>query len=128
MAQCLIQKAHSLSAGIATSGAELVLVVDLVGTVTGHARRRHIGLLHAVDGHAGRVVFAANLGVAGVGSVLVEGRDLGDVLAVGLAGVLDSLEIEVLATHSSQWSQEKSPEKRGRGTYLVLDGSARHDW
>jgi hypothetical protein len=47
--------------------------------------------LHAVDGDARRVVFAADLGVAGVGSVVVEGVDFGDVLAVGLAGVLDSL-------------------------------------
>ena len=47
--------------------------------------------MHAVEGGAGRVVFAANLGVAGVGRVVVEGRDLGDVLAVGLALVLDGL-------------------------------------
>jgi hypothetical protein len=62
-----------LSASIATSSAELVLIVNLVGAVAGDTRRRYIGLLHAVDGDAGRVVFAANLGVAGVGSVLVEG-------------------------------------------------------
>lgn len=80
-----------LRAGIATGSAELVLVVDLVVTVARDTRRRHIGLLHAVDGGAGRVVFAANLGLAGVGGVVVEGRDFGDVLAVGLAGVLDSL-------------------------------------
>lgn len=80
-----------LRAGIATGSAELVLVVDLVVAVARDARRRHIGLLHAVDGGAGRVVFAANLGVAGVGGVVVEGGDFGDVLAVGLAGVLDGL-------------------------------------
>jgi hypothetical protein len=51
--------------------------------------------LHAVDGDARRVVFAADLGVAGVGSVVVEGVDFGDVLAVGLAGVLDSLWLHV---------------------------------
>ena len=80
-----------LSAGVTTSSAELVLIVDRVGAVAGDARRRHVGLLHAVEGHAGRVVFAANLGVAGVGGVVVEGRNFCDVLAVGLAGVLDGL-------------------------------------
>lgn len=85
------QNPANLSAGIATSGAELVLVVDLVGAVAGDARRRNVGLLHAVDGGAGRVVFAADLGVAGIGRVVVEGGDFGDVLAVGLALVLDGL-------------------------------------
>lgn len=92
-----------LRAGIATGSAELVLVVDLVVTVARDTRRRHIGLLHAVDGRAGRVVFAANLGVAGVGGVVVEGGDFGDVLAVGLALVLDGLGIEVLVT-VCEWS------------------------
>jgi hypothetical protein len=81
----------SLCTGIATRSTELVLVVDLVVAVARDARRRHVGLLHAVDGGAGRVVFAANLGVAGVRGVVVEGGDFGDVLAVRLAGVLDSL-------------------------------------
>ena len=84
-----------LSAGVTTSSAELVLVVDLVRAVTGDARRRHVGLLHAVDGGAGRVVFAANLGFAGIGRVVVKGGDFGDVLAVGLAGVLDSLGLDL---------------------------------
>lgn len=86
----------SLSAGIATSSAELVLVIDLVGAVAGDARGRYVGLLHAVDGRAGRVVFAADFGVAGVGGVVVEGGDFGDVLAVGLALVLNGLLGEVL--------------------------------
>ena len=86
----------SLSAGIATSSAELVLVVDLVGAVAGDARGRYVGLLHAVDGRAGRVVFAADFGVAGVGGVVVEGGDFGDVLAVGLALVLNGLLGETL--------------------------------
>jgi hypothetical protein len=52
--------------------------------------------LHAVDGDAGRVVFAANLGIAGVGGVVVKRGDFGDVLAVGLAGVLNGLRLESL--------------------------------
>ena len=79
------------SAGIATSSVEFVLVVNLVVAVAGDARRRHIGLLHVVDGGAGKVVFAATLGVAGVGRVVIEGGDFGNVLAVGLAPVLDGL-------------------------------------
>ena len=87
----------ALSAGIATSSAELVLVVNLVGAVAGDTRRRHVGFLHAVDSGAGRVVFAANLGVAGVGRVVVEGVDFGDVFAVGLALLLDSLWEELVS-------------------------------
>lgn len=82
---------QSLCAGVTTGSAELVLVVDLVGAVTGDTGRGHIGLLHAVDSDARRVVLGANLGVAGVGSVVVERGDFGDVLAVRLAIVLDSL-------------------------------------
>jgi hypothetical protein len=83
---------QNLSAGITTSGAELVLVVDLVAAVTNDAGGRHIGFLHAVDSDARRVVLGADLSVAGVGSIVVEGGDLGDVLAVRLAVVLDSLD------------------------------------
>jgi hypothetical protein len=81
-----------LSARIATSRGVLVLVVNLVGTVAGHASRGHSLLLHGPDGGVGGVVLGADLVVEGsVGGGLVEGGDLGDVLAVGLAGVLDGL-------------------------------------
>jgi hypothetical protein len=81
-----------LSAGIATSRGVLVLVVNLVGTVAGHASRGHSLLLHGLDGGVGGVVLGADLVVEGsVGGGLVEGGDFGEVLAVGLAGVLDSL-------------------------------------
>jgi hypothetical protein len=81
-----------LSARITTSRGVLVVVVDGVLAVTGHARRRHSLLLHGLDGGVGGVVLGADLVVEGsVGGGLVEGGDFGEVLAVGLAGVLDSL-------------------------------------
>jgi hypothetical protein len=82
---------QGLSAGITTSSAELVLVVDLVGAVTGDTGGGHISLLHAVEGDARGVVLGADLSVAGVRGVVVERGDLGEVLAVRLAVVLDSL-------------------------------------
>ena len=84
--------AHNSSAGVATSSAELVLVVASVVAVTWHTRRRHVDLLHAVDGGARRVVLRTDLVPARVGSV-VKRWDFGDVLAVRLAVVLDSLAI-----------------------------------
>ena len=100
-----------------------MLVVDLVGAVVGDARRRHVGLLHAVDGGAGRVVFATDFGVAGVGGVVVEGGDFGDVLAVGLAVVLDSLGFIALV-----WIDRRCWNRwRCNWTYLVVTGSVRHD-
>jgi hypothetical protein len=82
---------QGLSAGITTSSAELVLVVDLVGAVTGDTGGGHISLLHAVEGDARGVVLGADLSIAGVRGVVVERGDLGEVLAVRLAVVLDSL-------------------------------------
>jgi hypothetical protein len=82
---------QGLSAGITTSSAEFVLVVDLVGAVTGDTGGGHISLLHAVESDARGVVLGADLSVAGVRGVVVERGDLGEVLAVRLAVVLDSL-------------------------------------
>ena len=81
---------HNLCASVTASSAELVLVVDGVVAVARDTRGGHISLLHAVDGDARRVIFGADLVLAGVGGV-VEGGNLGDVLAVRLAVVLDSL-------------------------------------
>jgi hypothetical protein len=81
-----------LSARIAASRGILVLVVDGVLAVTGHASRGHSLLLHVLDGGVGGVVLGADLVVeAGVLGGLVERGDFGEVLAVGLAGVLNSL-------------------------------------
>jgi hypothetical protein len=81
-----------LSARIATRRAVLVLIVDGVPTVTDHTSRWHSLLLHGFNCGVGRVVLGADLLVeAGVRGGLVEGGDFGDVLAVGLAGVYDSL-------------------------------------
>jgi hypothetical protein len=92
MSNPMMLSIQRLSAGIATSRGVLVLVVNLVGTVAGHASRGHSLLLHGLDGGVGGVVLGADLVVEGsVGGGLVEGGDLGDVLAVGLAGVLDGL-------------------------------------
>jgi hypothetical protein len=81
-----------LSARVTTRRGVLVVVVDGVLAVTGHARWGHSLLLHGLDGGVGGVVLGADLVVEGsVGGGLVEGGDFGEVLAVGLAGVLDSL-------------------------------------
>jgi hypothetical protein len=80
------------SACIATRRAVLVLVINSVSAITDHAGRRHSLLLHSLDRGVGRIVLGADLLVeAGVRGGLVERGDFGDVLAVGLAGVYDSL-------------------------------------
>lgn len=82
---------HS-SARIPTRRTILVLIINSVPTITDHASRGHSLLLHALDSGFGGVVLGSDFAVeAGVRGGLVEGGDFGDVLAVGLAGVLDGL-------------------------------------
>jgi hypothetical protein len=90
--QIVKMSTQRLSARIPTRRAVLVLIVNSVAAVTDHTSRGHSLLLHGFDRGVGRVVLGADLVVeAGVRGGLVEGGDFGDVLAVGLAGVLDSL-------------------------------------
>lgn len=86
---------QALSASVATGSVELVLVVDGVGAVAGYTSRGHILLLESADGSSRGVIFGTDL-VGAVVVLVVERGDFGDVLAVGLAVVLNCLRVVLI--------------------------------